>query len=84
MAMKANARIEVNPTTPGNTWETIAEFVNVGAAYEAVQAITHGPGVARVRIMQRTADGRSWYCDYNRPAENIRRDQEREQEQTRD
>ena len=68
--MKANARIEVNPTTPGDTWQTMAEFVNIGAAYEAVNAIQYGPMVARVRIMVRYNN--TWICDYNRPAQNIR------------
>jgi hypothetical protein len=73
--IKANARIEVNLKHPGDTWQVIAEFSNIGTAYEAVNAMTYGPAVDRVRITTRDTKNR-WTCDYNRPAANIRAEQQ--------
>jgi disulfide oxidoreductase YuzD len=58
-----NARIEVKYGVTGD-WETIAEFYNVGSAFEAANAVTFGPSVSQIRVQERTEKG--WICEYNR------------------
>jgi hypothetical protein len=67
--MKTIARIDLNPTKPGDTWETVAHFAAPGDAYNAAAHWQLGPQTGRIRVMSWT--GKHWICTYNRPAGNV-------------